>query len=82
MSETGFLWYDDDPARDLAEKAERAIAQARAKYGEAWKPTTCYVHPSATGKSGARKAAGVPINPRHTVLPHHFWVVGEGEVAR
>jgi hypothetical protein len=68
----GLLWYDDDPARDMAEKVARAAAQHLAKYGVA--ADTCLVHPSALKGTGVREVEGVRVSPKHNVLPHHLWI--------
>ena len=88
--EVGLLWYDDDPARDLAEKVGRAARRYRQKFGAS--PDICYVHPSALGGNGkgqgargrkqevgdgkqeVRRVGGVRVIPLPTVLRHHFWI--------
>jgi hypothetical protein len=72
----GLLWFDDDPARDLAEKVARAAQQYRRKYGAA--PDACYVHPSAVKGTGVREIGGVRVSPKPSVLRHHFWLGREG----
>lgn len=76
----GLLWYDDDPARDLAEKVARAAQQYRRKYGVA--PDACYVHPSAFEGSGVREVAGVQVSAKPSVLRHHFWLGRETNARR
>jgi len=73
--ETGLLWFDDDPRRELEDKVLRAAAYYERKYGQA--PDLCFVHPSAfngNGKRQVKKAGAVEIRPGRTVLRHHFWL--------
>ena len=70
---TGLLWYDDDPATDLARKVARAAARHRQKYGCV--PNTCYVNPAALDGNGKAIHVGpVTVTSRPSVLPHHFWI--------
>ena len=48
--ETGLLWFDDDPRRQLEEKVLHAAAHYRHKYGQT--PTLCFVHPNALSDNG------------------------------
>jgi len=71
----GLLWFDDDPHRELEQKVVRAATHYELKYGQP--PDLCLVHPSVldgNGKSLAKKAGGVEIRPRRSVLRHHFWL--------
>jgi len=68
--ESGLLWFDDDPARTLEEKAERAAQRYRQKHGQ--QPNVCYVHPSSV--DGERRVGQLTIAPLPTVLRHHFWL--------
>jgi len=69
----GLLWYDDDPARDLAEKIARAARRYRRKFGAP--PDVCYVHPSAMGGNGkGQKVGKLQVAPLPSVLRHHFWL--------
>ena len=68
----GLLWYDDDPARDLAAKLVRAAQRHEQKFGV--RPDVCYVHPSALGETETMQVAGVCVTPLPSVLRHHFWL--------
>ncbi len=72
---TGLLWFDDDPAHDLARKVGDAALRYRLKLGR--RPNVCYVNPAEKGLT-VQKVAGVTVKPLASVLPHHFWV-GEEE---
>jgi len=75
----GLLWYDDNPARDLAEKVGQAARRYRQKYGIP--PDVCHVHPSALGGDGrVQKVGRVRVSSQPSVLPHHFWL-GQEEKA-
>ena len=77
----GLLWYDDDPARDLAEKIGRAARRYQKKFGAA--PDVCYVHPSAVGGNGkGQKVGRVRVSSKPSVLRHHFWLGREGKRKR
>jgi len=67
----GLLWFDDDPARDLAQKVGRAARHYRQKFGR--RPNVCYVHPSLLN-GGSRRVGGVKVAPLPSVLRHHFWI--------
>lgn len=76
--EFGLLWYDDSPARSLADKVARAAAQYQAKFGQV--PTVCFVNPAMLNGNGHGQEAGqVRVETLRTVLPHHF-LVGVAEV--
>ena len=66
----GLLWYDDDPARDLAEKVKRAARRYQQKFGAA--PTVCYVHPSTLDDK--QQVGQVDVTALASVLQHHFWI--------
>ncbi len=67
----GLLWFDDDPARDLAQKVGGAARHYRKKFGR--RPTICYVNPTMlNGK--ARQVGGLKVAPLGSVLRHHFWI--------
>lgn len=75
---SGLLWYDDSPDRDLAAKVRRAAAAYRRKHG--MEPDVCFVHPTMFGEPGEARAAGsvcvggVEVGPLPTVLVHHLWI--------
>jgi len=83
----GMLWFDNDPAKGLDDKIERAAAYYRKKYGR--QPTICFIHPSmfptdnadesAQQKNNARAEAkirvgGLEIRSNQSILPNHFWI--------
>ena len=79
----GLLWYDDDPARDLAEKIGLAARRYQQKFGAP--PNICYVHPSVVSasplssgdkarKDRAHKIGGMQVAVLPSVLQHHFWL--------
>ncbi len=70
--EIGLLWFDNDPAADLASKISRAAEYYRVKYGE--DPNLCFVHPSMLADHKRSRAGTVAIRSNSTVLPHHFWI--------
>jgi hypothetical protein len=68
----GLLWFDNDPAADLASKVSRAAEYYRVKYGE--DPNLCFVHPSMLAERKRSRAGAVAIRSNSTVLPHHYWI--------
>jgi hypothetical protein len=71
----GLLWFDDDPRRSLEDKVLKAALRYRRKYGHS--PNLCFVHPSVFSGGGdrrVRKAGGVEIHSRRSVLRDHFWL--------
>ena len=72
--DTGLLWFDDDPHRQLVEKVMRAATHYEHKYGRL--PNLCFVHPAAVEGNTKRpiKAGSVEIRPGRSVLPNHFWL--------
>lgn len=79
--QTGLLWFDDDPRKQLQDKVLRAAAHYERKYGQT--PNLCFVHPSAfngNGKRRVEKAGRVEIRAGRSVLPDHFWL-GVAELA-
>jgi hypothetical protein len=76
--QSGLLWFDNSPGRELSSKVEDAAHRYREKFGVA--PDTCYVNRTALNGvevtlslSGAHGSA-VRIVPANNILPHHFWV--------
>jgi hypothetical protein len=67
----GMLWFDNDKARTLEEKVERAADYYKQKYGAS--PSVCYVHPT-TLEEVDFKANGVELRTAPTVQPNHFWI--------
>ena len=70
--ESGWMWFDDDPSRDLQAKVLRAAAEYEAKFGQA--PNTCFIHPSALGSKRRARINGIAVRPRTETLRHHFWL--------
>ncbi len=76
--QTGLLWFDNNPARELTAKVEDAARRYKDKFGVA--PNTCYVNKGAiTGDSlmvalESVKGKRVRILPAPNILPHHFWI--------
>jgi len=66
-------WFDDNPARTLADKIDRAVWRYQQKYHCC--PDVVYVHPSALlDKKAIERADGIKVLPAKSVLPHHFWL--------
>ena len=76
--QTGLLWFDNNPGRELTAKVEDAAKRYREKFGAL--PDTCYVNQSALDKGAVTiSLTGVPgtalrLLPASNVLPHHFWI--------
>ena len=76
--QTGLLWFDSDPSRELAAKVEDAARRYREKFGVM--PDTCYVNNAALvgGERPMRlNALGgsvLRVVPAGNILQHHFWV--------
>ncbi len=68
--ETGMLWFDNDPRRDLPAKINQAVDYYQKKYGK--KPEVCFVHPSAVNET--QRLNGVEIRSSQMVLPNHLWI--------
>lgn len=73
-NDTGLLWFDPSPIRDLTDKIGQAARRHRQKYGV--EPNLCYVHPSALSdnEKPIRRVGDVKVSGRSTVLVHHFWI--------
>ena len=67
----GWMWFDDDPERELREKVAIAAARYKRKFGHA--PNRCFVNSKALDDGdlqvGVVKVMGMP-----NILPHHFWL--------
>jgi hypothetical protein len=76
--QTGLLWFDNTPGRELASKVEDAARRYREKFGSA--PNTCYVNQLAL--AGSELTLPVPgvqgkalrVIAANNILPNHFWV--------
>jgi alkyl sulfatase BDS1-like metallo-beta-lactamase superfamily hydrolase len=78
VMQTGLLWFDNDPNRDMVLKIEDAARRYREKFGVA--PNICYVNQAASGGGELKlslqglQAASLRVVPVSNVLLHHFWV--------
>ncbi len=76
--QTGLLWFDDTPNRELKVKIEEAARRYWQKFGVP--PDTCYVNDAALKGSELRVALSSPqgpplrVVPASNILAHHFWV--------
>ncbi|HID51633.1 MAG TPA: hypothetical protein EYP41_06320 [Anaerolineae bacterium] len=66
----GMLWLDDDKQRPLEDKVSRAADYYREKYGRL--PDLCLVNPKMLVQE--KKVGRVRVQPKNTVLLHHFWL--------
>ena len=66
----GMLWLDDDKQRPLEEKVSRAADYYQEKYGRS--PELCLVNPKMLAEE--KKVGRVWVQPKNTVLLHHFWL--------
>lgn len=71
MIQEGLLWFDDDPARSIADKVSRAVQRYQQKYGH--NPDVCYVHPGQMPEHEL-SVGPVKVLTAPTVLLHHFWL--------
>jgi hypothetical protein len=78
IMQTGLLWFDNDPHREMAVKIEDAVRRYKEKFGMA--PNTCYVNQAAFDGGELKLAlqgiqvASLRVIPVSNVLLHHFWV--------
>jgi hypothetical protein len=78
IMQTGLLWFDSDPNREISRKIEDAARRYKEKFGVA--PNICYVNQAALGGGELRlalqwgQAASLRVVPVSNVLLHHFWV--------
>jgi len=76
--QTGLLWFDSDPHREMTLKIEDAARRYKEKFGVV--PNTCYVNQAAFDGSELKPAlprtqvASLRVIPVSNVLLHHFWV--------
>lgn len=66
----GILWYDNDPARSLADKIGQAKTFHETKYHRT--PTMAMVNPRALAE--ATTMGGVTVQPQRYILPGHIWI--------
>ncbi len=79
MMQEGLLWYDDDPARTVADKVSRAALRYEQKYGHA--PEVCYVNTAQMQEQRELMVGLIKVMPAPIVRPHHFWLGTESERA-
>jgi hypothetical protein len=78
IMQTGLLWFDNDPHREMARKIEDAARRYKERFGVA--PNICYVNQAALDGGELRLAlqgsrpASLRVVPVSNVLLHHFWV--------
>ena len=76
--QTGLLWFDNNPSRELVAKIEDAARRYHAKFGVP--PDTCYVNQAALqGQElsiplGMAQGRVMRVVPASNILLHHFWV--------
>ena len=67
----GMLWFDNDTKKSTQERAERAAAYYRDKYGQA--PNICFVHPAMIPQD-APASNSIELRSHGSILPNHFWL--------
>ena len=78
IMQTGLLWFDNDPNREMGRKIEDAARRYKERFGVA--PNICYVNQAALGGGEFKlalqgiQAASLRVVPASNVLLHHFWV--------
>jgi len=70
----GLLWFDPDKRRTPQEKLDQAAARYIERFGH--RPNTCHVNPAELFDHPALR-----VIPDPAVLPHHFWVGEDQEMA-
>ena len=76
--QTGLLWFDNSPNRELVAKVEDAARRYHTKFGVP--PDTCYVNQAALQGQELRIPLGmaqgkvVRVVSASNILLHHFWV--------
>jgi hypothetical protein len=78
--QTGMLWYDADPKRDLSDKVARAADRYHVKYGR--RPNLCYVNDAQIDGQGGTETGGAPTSRTPNVLRWHFWIGEETHDSR
>lgn len=68
---TGMLWFDNDPRKDLVTKITLAAEYYTRKYG--CRPDLCFVNPASAGQM-LPKTAGIEVRSHQMILPNHFWL--------
>jgi alkyl sulfatase BDS1-like metallo-beta-lactamase superfamily hydrolase len=78
IMQTGLLWFDNDPHREMTRKIEDAARRYKERFGVA--PNICYVNQEALSGGELKLAmqgiqmASLRVVPVSNVLLHHFWV--------
>jgi hypothetical protein len=78
IMQTGLLWFDNDPNREMTHKVEDAARRYKERFGVA--PNVCYVNQTALSGGELKlalqgiQAASLRVVPVSNVLLHHFWV--------
>jgi hypothetical protein len=70
----GLLWFDPDKRRTPQEKLDQACARYTERFGR--RPDTCHVNPAELFEHPTLR-----VIPDPAVLPHHFWVGEDQEMA-
>lgn len=70
----GLLWFDPDKRRAPQDKLDQAAARYAERFGR--RPDTCHVNPAELFQHPT-----LSVLPDSTVLPHHFWVGEDEELA-
>lgn len=69
---TGMLWFDNDPALNLAVKIQKAVDYYHRKYGRT--PDLCLVHPGMLANGKQLEIGKLTIRPYRPILPGHLWL--------
>ena len=70
----GLLWYDGDKRRSPQDKLDQAAARYAERFGR--QPDTCHVNPAELFQHPSLR-----VLPDPAVLPSHFWIGEDEEVA-
>jgi hypothetical protein len=70
----GLLWYDGDKRRAAIEKLDLAAARYLERFGR--EPNQCHVHPDQVFEHPTVRIVGDA-----TILPNHFWIGEDEELA-
>jgi hypothetical protein len=70
----GLLWYDGDKRRSAQDKLDQAAARYAERFGR--QPDTCQVNPAELFEHPT-----IRVVPSQAVLPGHFWVGEDEELA-
>lgn len=74
----GMMWFDNDQAKGIEVRIQKAAAYYRKKYGQ--NPSMCFVHPSMKQESRVSDLNGIHVQTSNKMLPGHFWI-GMGNVS-